>query len=73
MGTALCESMETAVTEYKAESGDQNIVTMRFTEQSEADGYAVDWHPSETTHTKAARKLAEFLGELMEAETKDGE
>ncbi len=64
MGTDLCGSMETAVAEYSAENGDNYITTMRFTEQDQAlDGIAVDWHPSDKTHTKAAKKLALFLKE----------
>ena len=68
MGTDLCESMETAAAEYQAASGDKNITTMRFEQQSEADGLAVDWHPSEKTHEKAAKKLAAFLGDLLKAD-----
>lgn len=68
MGTTLCDSMETAVAEFREETGDRSIRTMRFTEQDAADGLAVDWHPSETTHAKAAVELTDFLTRLT-AET----
>lgn len=69
MGTELCESMEKAAEEFKTETGDTNIVTMRFEEQNiEKDGVVVDWHPSEATHEKAAKKLAEFITELQQEE-----
>ncbi|MBO4325008.1 MAG: hypothetical protein J5845_06405 [Lachnospiraceae bacterium] len=69
MGTELCESMEKAVEEFKTEKGDTNIVTMRFEEQDvENDGIVVDWHPSEATHGKAAKKLAKFITELQQEE-----
>lgn len=64
MGTELCDSMETAVKEYVAASGDGKIVSMRFDKQDEeADGLAIDWHPSARTHEKAAGTLAAFLRE----------
>ena len=69
MGTDLCPSMETAVREYKEQSGDENITTFLFEEQDQAkDGVAVDWHPSEATHEKAAKKLADFITELLREE-----
>ena len=67
MGTDLCESMEIAAREYSEEQGDANIATMHFPVQNEEeDGVAVDWHPSETTHEKAANQLAEFLRYLSD-------
>lgn len=70
MGDELGESMETVVAEYQTESGDTNITTMHFEQQNQADGLAVDWHPSAKTHEKAAKKLAGFLGDLIEADKK---
>ena len=64
MGTELCDSMETAVKEYVAASEDGKIVSMRFDKQDEeADGLAIDWHPSARTQEKAAGTLAAFLRE----------
>lgn len=69
MGTDLCESMETAVAEYKEQSGDTNITTFLFEEQNQAeDGVVIDWHPSEATHEKAAKKLADFITGLQQEE-----
>ncbi len=61
MGDRLFSSIETAVSEYTAETGDSNIKTFKFDVQVQADGYAADWHPTGITHYKAANKLAEFI------------
>lgn len=62
MGAELYGSIETAVATYTGETGDTNIRTFRFDVQNQAqDGIAVDYHPSATTHQKAAAKLAEAL------------
>lgn len=61
MGTTLCDAMELAVADYTAETGDTNISSMRFEQQSAEDGYAVDWHPTAATHNKAAEKLTEYI------------
>ncbi|MBO6065319.1 MAG: GDSL family lipase, partial [Lachnospiraceae bacterium] len=66
MGTDLNQSMQQAVINYKNESGDGNVYVMFFPMQDEADGLAVDWHPSPMTHEKAAGKLAAFLKSLWE-------
>jgi len=39
---------------------------MKFDVQLEADGYAVHFHPSRATHSKAAKKLTAHIKELME-------
>ena len=62
MDQRLCEAMEQAAREYREESGDEHIATMRFALQDmENDGAAVDWHPSAVTHKKAAEQLTAFL------------
>ena len=61
MGQTLCDAVEQAVSDYRDETGDPKIETMRFAEQSGADGYAVDWHPSAETHRKAAESLSAFI------------
>lgn len=64
MGDNLYHYVEAAVAAYSEETGDTNITSMKFDVQSQAtDGVVVDWHPSESTHTKAAEKLAAFLQE----------
>ncbi|MBR1739977.1 MAG: GDSL family lipase [Ruminococcus sp.] len=66
MGTELYSSVEDAWYEYQKETGDQNIYAFRFDPQDGAnDGYAADWHPTETTHTKASAALAEYIKEVM--------
>lgn len=58
MGGTLCDAIDLAVSDYTAQTGDSNVRTMRFDMQdTNADGVAVDWHPSEATHKKAAEKL----------------
>lgn len=63
MRDRLYPCVEQAVNDYKKETGDTNISAMRFDLQSVADGYVVNYHPSEVTHRKAAEKLvAEIRG-----------
>ena len=54
MGEALCTAVEETVERFKTETKDAKISYMGFTEQLPEDGRAADWHPTETTHTKAA-------------------
>lgn len=66
MGNRLFPTIQQAVSDYTAETGDANIDTMKFTPQSEAeDGIAADWHPSYKTHTKAAKMLTEKIKEIL--------
>ena len=65
MGEALCPAVEETIRRYKKETGDGNISYMGFTNQLPEDGYVADWHPTETTHTKAARKLAEEIKKIL--------
>ena len=66
MGTDLNDCVQQAVINYKNDSGDANVYVMFFPMQDETDGLAVDWHPSPTTHEKAAKRLADFLKSLSE-------
>ncbi|WP_238654853.1 SGNH/GDSL hydrolase family protein [Paenibacillus piscarius] len=65
MGDRLYPHLEQAVARYSRETGDSRISTMRFEVQLEADGYAVDYHPSQATHRKAADKLTAEIRRLM--------
>lgn len=65
MGDRLYPHLEQAVARYSRESGDSRISAMKFEVQLEADGYAVDYHPSRATHRKAADKLAAEIRRLM--------
>ncbi len=68
MGNDLYYPMDTAVKEYKAESGDENVDVLPFLVQDAADGYAADWHPTEATHTKAADRLKMKIELVMQAQ-----
>lgn len=61
MGDRLYPSMEEAMEDYTAETGDTKISALKFDVQDEEDGYAVDWHPTEATQQKAADRLVEEL------------
>lgn len=65
MGDTLFEYVQRAVDTYSSETGDTNISTMKFDVQDPADGYSADWHPSVTTHDKAAEKLAAEIRSLI--------
>lgn len=65
MGDTLYPSLEAAVKQYKNETDDSMVFTMRFDEQQSSDGYGASWHPSEATHTKAAQKLTAEIQEIM--------
>ncbi|MDR0293289.1 MAG: GDSL-type esterase/lipase family protein [Oscillospiraceae bacterium] len=65
MGQDLYTYMENAVSDYSRETGDDNVSCFKFDVQDmAADGIAADWHPSEKTHEKAARKLAKEIAKL---------
>lgn len=65
MGEALCPAVEEVVERYKKDTKDTKISYMGFTDQLPEDGYAADWHPTEITHTKAAKKLAAEIKKVM--------
>ena len=66
MGEALCPALKAAVDRYRAETGDTKVSYMGFPDQLPEDGYAANWHPTETTHTKAATKLTEEIKKYYE-------
>ena len=66
MGDRLYPYIEHAINNYTRVTGDSNITAMKFDVQLEADGYAVHFHPSRATHSKAAKKLTAHIKELME-------
>lgn len=68
MGDRLFASVEEAVAVFCEETGDSNIAAMRFEIQQASDGYAADWHPTEATHDKAAKKLTAKIRNLMQWE-----
>ena len=65
MGDRLFEYVQKAADDYTAETGDKNVYTMKFDVQLPDDGYSADWHPSITTHDKAAAKLSEEIKKIL--------
>ena len=65
MGQDLYPAIESAVSEYQAETGDLKVTPLKFANQNMSDGIAADWHPSEKTHAKAAALLTAKIKELM--------
>ena len=65
MGSRLYDYIELAVYNYTQETGDDNIATFKFDNQEPSDGLAADWHPTEATQDKAAKKLTAEISELM--------
>ena len=65
MGTQVYPSIELAVNSYMAETGDHNIHLLKFDEQKHEDGFVADWHPTEATHTKAAKKLVSKIQNIQ--------
>ncbi len=65
MARTLCPVIAHMVEKLR-EAGDTHIHYLEFEAQKEEDGIASDWHPSEITHKKAARKLTEFCRKLLE-------
>ncbi|MDE7247704.1 MAG: GDSL family lipase, partial [Lachnospiraceae bacterium] len=64
MVRTLCPVVERLVGELRA-AGDEHIHYVELDRQLEEDGIAADWHPSETTHRKAAERLTEFCRGLF--------
>lgn len=65
MGDRLFPYVERAVAAYSNETGDTNVTTMKFEVQLPEDGFGADWHPSTTTHRKAANKLTSHIQNLI--------
>lgn len=65
MGDRLFEYVQLAVNNYTEETGDTNVSAMKFDVQLPDDGYSADWHPSVTTHEKAAEKLTAEIKNLI--------
>lgn len=65
MGDNLYPAVKSAVDDYSQQNNDRNIIAFRFDVQDATDGYGSDWHPSEITHQKSAKKLSEFIKDQM--------
>ena len=64
MGQDLYLCIQEAVGKYSSETGDDDVFCLEFDQQTAP--YAVDYHPTEETHEKAAEVLAAFITELEE-------
>ena len=64
MGEALNDSVKEAVELFKKDFPAVSAKAVLFTQQLESDGIAADWHPSATTHKKAAELLTKALRSL---------
>lgn len=65
MNERLYPHIEKAVLSYRKECGDENIHLLRFTMQTENDGYVINYHPSIKTHNAAAWVLTQKIKEIM--------
>lgn len=65
MGDNLYPCMVNAVEQYRNETKDNNVYSMKFDVEIASDGYGASWHPSEKTHTKAADKLITEVRKIM--------
>lgn len=58
MGNTMYVPIKNAVEAYSAETGDTQVEPLALLQQSDADGIAADWHPTEKTHEKTANAVA---------------
>ena len=65
MGQRIFPALQKGVDAYKTESGDEKISTLLFDCQIPEDGLVADYHPTETTHNKAAAKLTGEIKRIM--------
>ena len=65
MGDTLYPQVEEAVSMYSEETGDQEVSSFRLSVQDPANGYGVDYHPTEVNHYLAADELSTYLKELL--------
>lgn len=66
MGADLYPAIETAVSEYSAETGDTNISCVKLGQIQSHEGHAADWHPTEATQTRVAKEMAKHLISVSE-------
>ena len=66
MGTRIYLPLARPAAAYCAETGDRKVFTVKFFEQdTEKDGVAANWHPTEATHEKAAKYLTMIIKETL--------
>lgn len=65
MGTSLCPAVEKTVENFKKNTGDEKIFTLRLTEQKPENGYGANYHPTEKSHRLAADELIAKIKEII--------
>ena len=65
MDECLYDYVEKAAADFKAESGFDEVYTLRLSRQDEKYGYAVSWHPVEKNHEIAAREVTAKIKEIL--------
>ena len=66
MGTRIYKALETAVNEYKAETGDERVLPHCFKEHDwENDGLVADYHPIRKSHDNACAEITAVIKETM--------
>lgn len=66
MGTRIYKALETAVNEYKAETGDERVRSYCFKEHDwEHDGLVADYHPIRKSHDNACAEITAVIRETM--------
>ncbi len=72
MGQELYPSIEKAVADYTAETGDSKVKATELSVQdSNANGFAVDYHPAAASHKTAADELTKAISDIYGWETVD--
>ncbi|MBQ8624369.1 MAG: GDSL family lipase [Oscillospiraceae bacterium] len=66
MGAELYPAIETAVSEYSAETNDTNISCVKLGQIRGDEGYAADWHPTAASHLRASKEMAKHIISVSE-------
>ncbi len=61
MGARIYPYVEQAVRDFREQTGDGQIDSLRLPEQLPEDGLVSDAHPTEVTHAKAAARITAYL------------
>lgn len=64
-GTELCPCIDKAVADFKAETGDERVMSYQSVTQNPDDGLGSDWHPSAVTQQKSAYVLADKICQAL--------
>ena len=61
MGQELCPYVEKTVALYKEKTGDANVYAFKLSEQNQANGVVVDYHPTYDSHKRASEEVVTFI------------